>query len=943
MLEATFAEYPTHRTAPEHHEPARGAATTPFSPLDDSVRLKAFRHSTGGAPSHNLRDLVSHSHTVQATECVTSTFSHFNQIPHDFMLVLDEERLLGICSRREVGMILGSGFGRELFGKKPIREHLEPKCLTIIEGSPIVEVLSTIFSVEDPHYFNDIVLLDRSGHPVGLISVITMIRLQHRFLLALNVELEEYFKLFNTSSDLMCIFDQNGYVRKINPAGATMLGYSEREMLGHHLTEFVHPEDLTKTSGEVEQQSKCGDTVNFENRYLCKDGTVCWFSWQLFCARGEKLTYATGRNINIRKQYERELEETRKAAESANRAKSEFLSNMSHEIRTPMNAVLGLTQLLEKELLSPDQRDLVQRIRTAGHSLMGILNDILDFSKIEAGRLRIEMRSFMLPVLLEQLDSLMGSTARGKGLSLQIAAAEVTGGLMGDDLRLGQVLINLVGNAVKFTKQGEVRIIVSPVQLDELTTRLRFEVRDTGVGIAPEVLSTLFTPFTQADDSITRRFGGTGLGLSICKHLVELMGGVIAVESLEGVGSTFWFEIPFARTAAVAAKSALTPREVTPGVARLTGRRVLVVDDSEINQIVVVRALALEGAESEVASDGQQALNTLRAEPEKFDIVLMDVQMPVMDGLAATRLLRGDPPLAGLPVIALTAGVLQEERQKALDAGVDDFLPKPVDLEELVAMLLRWLPPPRVKAAATPPLATPLPLPPDRDQGEIGALSLPGLECAKGIARCGSEKLYRRLIGELLLRHGDDCDRIGRAVAADDLPEATRINHTLKGVAGNLDAATLYRIAAELEIALKECERDAIDRLLLGLAAAMEEVKGGAALFKEAPSPEVSVPVPLPEMGEISPLFEELLRLLQERRMSAQRVAYQLMGQLSSTVLAPEVALLSMAVDRLEYLDAHTMVRCLADRFTELHSDILPPAPPLPVNCSPLLPRRRQA
>ena len=633
----------------------------------------------------------------------------------------------------------------------------------------------------------------------------------------------------------MCIIDQNGFIQKVNPAGSALLGYSQQDMLGRRLMDFVHPDDLRTTLDRGEQQSSRNDTTNIENRYLHRDGTLCWFSWQLFSAGGEKLTYATGRDISVRKQYERELEETRKAAESANRAKGEFLSNMSHEIRTPMNAVLGLAQVLEKGALSPDQREMVQQIRSAGHSLLGILNDILDFSKIEAGQLRIETHPFALPALLKQLDNLLGCTARGKGLTLRIAApSEVTGSLLGDDLRLGQILINLVGNAIKFTEQGEVEISVVPVELTGATTRLRFKVRDTGVGIAPEILTTLFQPFTQADDSITRRFGGTGLGLSICKRLVELMGGSIGVESREGVGSCFWFDIPFERTAAIPAKAG-TMEVVTDGP-RLKGRRVLVVDDSELNRIVVTRALALEGAVTETVNDGQQALDVLRARSHDFDIVLMDVQMPVMDGLTATKILRREPLLSELPIIAFTAGVLHEERLKALDAGVDDFLPKPVDLEEMVAVLLRWSSAKQGAEVHDTGLAAPVivPVAPSRVEPEIH----PGLDVAKGVSLCGSKELYWELIGELLRRHGDDPAGIRDALAANDLPLATRIAHTLKGVAGNLAAVTVYQAASELEVVLKHDQRDFVDQLLHRLTGAMAEIQTVALPLKNEPTPQ---------------------------------------------------------------------------------------------------------
>jgi len=765
MREFIADDYLLHHeqgVAPYYEESLRSHPPMASETWDMTVKasLTAAHNAPANNQSPDLRDLISHSYSIQAADSLSSVFAYFKRIPHDYVAVLDKERLLGICSRREIGMILGSRFGWELFSKKPVRDHLEPKCLIIRENLPIVEVLSKVFSIEDEYFFNDLVLTDDYGCYLGLISVLTMNRLQHRTLLTLNQELEQHVA---------------------------------------------------------------------------------------------------------------ELEKTREVAEAANRAKSEFLSNMSHEIRTPMNAVLGLAQLLEKEPLSSDQRDMVQRIRTAGNSLLGILNDILDFSKIEAGQLRIEMRPFMVRPLLTQLDSLMGRTARNKGLALHVATpSEVTDGLVGDNLRLEQILLNLVGNAVKFTAQGEIRIAVQPVALTETTVRLRFEVHDTGVGIAPAVLSNLFKPFTQADDSITRRFGGTGLGLSISKRLVELMGGEIGVESREGVGSTFWFEIPFERTNAIDADLGAAARETVIDGPRLTGRRVLVVDDSEINQIVVARALAQEGAAVELANDGKQALDCLVTRPRDFDIVLMDVQMPVMDGLTATRSLRCEPGLSELPIIAFSAGVLHDERRMALDAGVNDFLPKPVDLEEMVAMLLRWAPPcevycarPQIALSAllsvpfdsaqgttslaersrsqqaqfdaansiaaevTVPEAAGVVMPETGpcDRGQETPAQLPGLDVAEGIARCGREKLYRELLDLLLQRHGNDDAEIRGALAAGDLQRAARLAHALKGACGTLAAGTVYRVAGDLEAALKHEQRELGDQLLLRLTEAMVELK----------------------------------------------------------------------------------------------------------------------
>lgn len=397
--------------------------------------------------------------------------------------------------------------------------------------------------------------------------------------------------------------------------------------------------------------------------------------------------------LDINTSLERKVAERTALANAANAAKSMFLAHMSHEIRTPMNGVLGMAQLLQREPLSPDQQEIVEHILAAGQSLLSIINDILDFSKIEAGQLTLDVQPFDMGSTLTEVVRIAAVGADRKGIGLRLeASARLRGGWLGDALRLKQVLYNLVGNAVKFTEQGEVLIRAQPVGWSIDRVRARFEVRDTGIGMAPETMANLFAPFTQADSTITRRFGGTGLGLSITRRLVEMMGGNIGVDSQPGAGSVFWFELPFERapgeTPAGREPSAPAPAAASdPAGDELAGLRVLVVDDTAINRMVVERALTQAGVVTHAAAHGQQALDMLGRRPDDFDVVLMDIQMPVMDGLTATRAIRRHPGLQRLPVIALTAGVLPEERQAALDAGMTDFLTKPIDLAHMLTLL----------------------------------------------------------------------------------------------------------------------------------------------------------------------------------------------------------------------------------------------------------------
>ena len=634
---------------------------------------------------------------------------------------------------------------------------------------------------------------------------------------------------------VVLVDSRSGAITEVNQRFADIVGRSPEELVGLDPRAITHPEDVAESAENLRRLS-AGEIPGYRlnKRYLRPDGSVVWVSLSFAPVRveSEEAPRYLGmvEDITARKAMEERLQvsearhrQLADEAAAANAAKSEFLAHMSHEIRTPMNAVLGLAQVLARENLSAGQRDMVERIRNAGQSLMAILNDVLDLSKIEAGQLRIEPRPFDLAALLANVDSLMGQVARSKGLALRVQMPEPPPGLLlGDGLRLEQVLFNLVGNAIKFTERGEVSLRVRSLETREAELRLRIEVRDTGIGIAPEALGRLFSPFTQADAGIGRRFGGTGLGLSICKRLVELMGGSIGADSQPGIGSTFWFELPLQRASE---GEFVTPR-ATPAVPsgpRLAGAHVLVVDDSAMNRDLVERALALEGASATLAADGQQAVQLLKTRPDGFDAVLMDVQMPVMDGLSAMRVIRGELGIIDLPIIAFTAGVRDDQQVAAREAGANDVLPKPMDLEEMAQLMARWIGPRPAVQCEPGPGGAAMPALSAGASTALAASAAPAADAFPDIPGIDRERAVQRVGGDLGMFVGlleffieDNADAAGQArreLAEGRREDAARRMHTLRSNAGFICAMELMEEAGALEAAIENDEPDVDARL----------------------------------------------------------------------------------------------------------------------------------
>lgn len=834
-------------------------------------------------------------------------------------------------------------------------------------------------------------------------------------------------------SELHCRFANLAYFEWFGKHGVEILGMSMRVLMGDALFCANEPHVLGVLRGE---------TQHFERAIIKEDGTTGYIQVDYIPDVADAAVvgfYVLATDVTPLKLAELELaalniqlSQRTEAAESASLSKSNFLANMSHEIRTPMNGVMGLTYLLEKADLPVEAKEMVRKIRMAGQSLQSILNDILDFSKIEAGHMEIENMPFHLSDVLDNLGTLMASYAGSKQLELVISPpAKDYHNLSGDALRLGQILINLVGNAIKFTDQGYVELAVSFQAETEQRVSLRFAVRDSGIGITPEAQQSIFNSFSQADASTTRRFGGTGLGLTISRRLVTLMGGELNVNSTPGTGSEFWFTLSFERlpeqrysspemhhlkiliaddnaiarealrqTAAglgwdtrvvdsgsaavehvlssqggaeevllldwkmpgmdgleatraihtaqgsksgpmiimVSAYSrdellaqpdsqladAILSKPVTPSCLydtvirirqarsgyvipdvitqtqhRLNGVRMLVVDDSDINRDVAQRIFAGEGAQVSLANDGRQAVDALLARPDEFDIVLMDIQMPEMDGYAATRLIRGTPALAGLPVIALTAGAFKVMQEDAKAAGMTDYIAKPFDVEQAIELIRKYT----GRGAQT-------------TSGQLPAASavmdqdLPGISVGRGLGLWMDAGVYQQYLRKFA-RDYRDCVQ---AMAGSEPAVAATLAHKLKGAAGSLALPDIARMADETDRMLQTGDDTAacFTRLQTALDTAL------ISIAQYAPSDIAAENQPAGDVdrAEAATLLEKLLAGLNTDRTSAIR---PVLAELDKVLPSDCLAAIHAAVEAFDFRAGEAATRALA---TELNISI---------------------
>jgi PAS domain S-box-containing protein len=660
------------------------------------------------------------------------------------------------------------------------------------------------------HYWVDTFIapfIGDDGQIAKYISIRTDITASKHALNELRISEERIAFAMEGSGDGVWDWDLKNNTVQLSRRWKEMLGYQDHE-IGTDLAELssrIHPDDKAQVKADVKANLD-GKTRSFahEHRVQCKDGHYMWIlNRGMVVERNSHGTalrmVGTYSDVSAQKKAALALQEATEAAKAASLSKSQFLANMSHEIRTPMNAILGMLTLLQQTELTPRQADYAAKSNGAARALLSLINEILDFSKIEAGKMTLDPHPFAMSQLLRDLSVILSSSVGTRPVDLVYDIdPTIPPFLLGDAMRIQQVLLNLGSNAIKFTSQGRVTLSIQVMQRSQDAVSLQFSMRDTGIGIAPENQARIFSGFTQAESSTTRRFGGTGLGVAISQRFVSMMGGELELQSALGVGSRFYFTITLPLAAKPEQDGASTDAlsDADAGKQRLAKMHLLVVEDNFVNQQVAKELLQSEGAVVQLANHGQEGIEAVTSAKVPFDVVLMDLQMPVMDGFAATRHIRTVLGLVDLPIVAMTANAMASDREACLAAGMNDHVGKPFNLDNLVRVLRKqagW----NSGAGSSAMQQEAMPM---RLQSGMDAAARAEVDLTSALQRLGGNpEFYLRLLVTFVHDMGAMPEQLQGYGVNGQTSEAVRLLHTLKGLAATLGATALSSQVAQFE------------------------------------------------------------------------------------------------------------------------------------------------
>ena len=743
------------------------------------------------------------------------------------------ESIIRFVSRTREALVLSDATQEDVFTQDPYVRRLQPLsvlCLPIIHRNEITGILYM------EHRWLTGMFTAQRVEVLTLLASQAAISIENARLYAdLQSTQDEYRALYDNAIEGLFRIDSQGVLLSANPTLATILGFASVTQLLDEYRDLIDRVFLNKSqAGQFISQLEEQHLLNgFEAQGVTRDGRTFWMALTARLSQDpEQGDYIDGSLVDISGRIDREqANKQMHIAEAATQAKSEFLANMSHEIRTPMNAIVGFSKLALESGLGRKQHEYLTAIRNAAENLLGIISDVLDFSKIEAGKLTLEQRPFKLSDMLAEVERLFRTELRKRNLEFVIdnqsarhSGFPADGVLVGDPLRLQQVLVNLVGNATKFTEQGEIRVAVSVKGFLAPELILEFVVSDTGIGIDEEHQKRLFESFEQAETSTTRRYGGTGLGLTICKRLVEIMGGDISLTSTPGEGSCFTFSAKVLLADENTTLPSSGPKR-TRITSALRNRRILVAEDNPINQQLALEFLERAGATVDIAQNGREAV--AKATEHNYDAILMDIHMPEMDGLEACRILREQH--IGVPIIAVSADALETRQASALDAGCDSYITKPINFDELFGELAHLLPEVREdlkRRASDQAEKTDI----DSILEDFPLQRLPGIDIGEAIVgHNGNVPLMIKLMGDFGGYYGDAGAKVREFLSAGKFEEAERLTHNLHGVAGSFGAQRLKDASKTLELALAEGKQGNLRGLVGSFEIALTEVLESAA------------------------------------------------------------------------------------------------------------------